>query len=160
MNETTDTRTENVTPFLEVREEISTGYKSLFVRQNLDANVVLEKFTYDAKLKTPTRYTVQISETDHIELSPNYLQYANHNCEPNMFFDIVKMEFVTLRAIEEGEELSFFYPSTEWKMTESFNCICNSSNCLKQIQGAAYLTYDNLVKYRLSEYILDKYRNL
>ena len=91
MNETTDTRTENVTPFLEVREEINTGYKSLFVRQNLDANVVLEKFTYDAKLKTPTRYTVQISETDHIELSPNYLQYANHNCEPNMFFDIVKM---------------------------------------------------------------------
>ena len=70
------------------------------------------------------------------------------------------MELKTLRAIKVGEELNFFYPSTEWKMTEAFDCLCGSSECLGQIQGAAYLTYDNLTKYRLSKYILDKFQNL
>ena len=77
-----------------------------------------------------------------------------------MFLDTQKMELKTLQSIKAGEELVFFYPSTEWKMKEPFNCICKSPDCLQRIQGAAYLTYDNLVKYRLSEYILDKYRNL
>lgn len=157
---TTNVHTEIVTPFLEVREKPETSYKSLFARQEIAADFLLSVFTYQEKLTHPDRYSVQLTETSHITLAPNYLKYTNHNCNPNVFFDTVNMKLITLRPIQKGEEITFFYPSTEWKMTEPFNCICNSPNCLGEIRGGAFLTYDNLVKYRLSEYILDKYRNL
>ena len=150
---------QQVTDSLEIRT-LSADYKSLFVLQTLKADTIIADFSYEKKLEQPDRYSVQLNETEHIILSPNYLQYINHSCSPNVFFDTTTMELKTLRQIEAGEELMFFYPSTEWKMTEAFNCICGSSECLGEIQGAAYLTYDNLVKYRFSKYILDKYRNL
>ena len=150
---------EQVTPILEIRAE-SADYKSLFALQDLDANTVISTFSHKEKLLKADRYSIQLNETEHITLLPNYLQYINHSCHPNVFFDTTTMEMKTLEFIKKGEELSFFYPSTEWKMTEVFNCNCGNSECLGEIQGAAYLTYDNLVKYRLSKYILDKYRNL
>jgi len=148
-----------VTPTLEVRT-ISADYKSMFALQELSENTVISNFSHKEKLFKADRYSVQINETEHIILSPNYLQYINHSCTPNVFFDTTTMELKTLRTIKKGEELAFFYPSTEWKMTEAFNCICGSSACLGAIQGAAYLTYDNLKKHRFSKYILDKYQNL
>lgn len=150
---------QQVTPFLEVRQQ-SADYKSLFAAQDLETNTIIANFSFEKKIAKPDRYSVQVNETEHIILSPTYLQYINHSCSPNVFFDTTTMELKTLKTIKVGEELAFFYPSTEWKMTEAFNCICDSSACLGEIQGAAYLTYDNLKKYRLSRYILDKFRNL
>lgn len=150
---------QQVNTLFEVKAQ-SVGYKSIFATQNLKVDTVIAKFSYEEKLPIPNRYTVQINETEHISLSPDYFKYLNHSCAPNVFLDTHKMELKALRAIEAGEELMFFYPSTEWKMTEAFDCICQQPDCLQRIQGAAYLTYDNLVKYRLSEYILDKYRSL
>ncbi len=96
-------------------------------------------------------------------LNPEYLQYINHSCNPNVFFDIENMVLIALRNIEMGEELTFFYPSTEWSMDRGFNCICESQNCLGYIQGAAHLPLNIFKKYKLSGYIqqnlgiLDKY---
>ena len=150
---------QQVNALFEVKAQ-SADYKSIFATQDLKINTVIANFSYKEKLLAPNRYSVQINETEHISLSPDYLKYLNHSCTPNVFLDTQKMELTTLRAIEAGEELMFFYPSTEWKMTEAFDCICKQPDCLQSIQGAAYLTYDNLIKYRLSEYILDKYRGL
>ena len=66
----------------------------------------------------------------------------------------------TLRPILGGDEVSFFYPSTEWKMTEPFDCLCGNDDCLGHVSGAAYLGHDNLSKYRLSDYIIHKYGRL
>lgn len=150
---------EQVTPSLQVRGQ-SANYKSLFATQALIAETIIAKVDYEKKLQQPDRYSVQINETEHIILSPTYLQYLNHSCTPNVFFDTTDMVLRALRDIKAGEELRFFYPSTEWKMTEAFECICGSPACLGQIQGAAYLTYDSLNKYRLSQYILNKFKNL
>lgn len=158
--ETTTLIKDQVTPFLEVRENPQTGYHSMFAAKSLEAHTVLSKFGYERKLTTPSRFSVQVNETEHITLKPQYLQYINHSCHPNLFFDTQKMELVVLRPVEAGEELSFFYPSTEWRMTEAFDCGCNSKHCLGHIQGAAYLTYDSLVKYRLSAHILQKFIDL
>lgn len=150
---------EQVTSTLEVRQQ-SADYKSMFAIQDLNVNTIIANFSFGEKLQKPNRYSVQINETEHIILSPLYLQYINHSCSPNVFFDTTTMELKTLRPIKAGEELAFFYPSTEWKMTEVFNCVCGSPECLGQIQGAAYLTYDILKKHRFSKYILDKYQNI
>lgn len=44
------------------------------------------------------------------------------------------------RGLKAGEELTFFYPSTEWDMDQGFNCFCGSENCLGYIGGAKHMT--------------------
>lgn len=104
----------------------------------------------------PNYLTVQMSEDKHIMLDPERLQYINHSCEPNVFFDTERMETVALRDISAGEALSFFYPSTEWSMDRGFECVCNSEDCLTQIQGASHIPQTILQKYRVSPYIKQK----
>nr|WP_293094449.1 SET domain-containing protein-lysine N-methyltransferase [Okeania sp. SIO2F4] len=89
-------------------------------------------------------------------LDPECLQYINHSCNPNVFFDTENMVLIALRNIEIGEEFTFFYPSTEWSMDKGFSCICQTENCLGYIQGAAHLPLDVLTKYKLSVYIQQK----
>lgn len=77
----------------------------------------LEGLTPNAK-----RYsTVQISETKHIELNSD-LVFMNHSCEPSTLMDVDRMVVTAARDIAAGDELTFFYPSTEWDMGN----ICNS----------------------------------
>ena len=99
------------------------------------------------------RYTLQIASDKHITLLPELLQYINHSCNPNVFFDTTLMVLTTLKNIEPGDEFSFFYPSTEWDMAEPFKCNCGSSACLQYIKGASSLSVETLEKYRLTDFI-------
>jgi hypothetical protein len=116
-------------------------------------NSIVQVFRAKELLLQPTYLSVQIDENKHIHLYPEFLQYTNHSCEPNTFFDTQKGELIAVKNINENEEISFFYPSTEWSMAQSFKCLCNTASCLGVIQGAAYLENDVLIKYRCSEYI-------
>ncbi|MDP3838974.1 MAG: hypothetical protein Q8Q54_08645, partial [Methylococcales bacterium] len=77
-------------------------------------------------------------------------------CEPNTFFDTEKGEVVALRAIHQNEELTFFYPATEWSMNQPFQCVCHTPSCLGVIQGAAHLEDTVIINYRFSRYIQKK----
>ena len=158
--ENTNIKKQQVAPFFEVHECLETGYQSMYATRDLSPFTVLSKFGYHGVFNEPTRFTVQVSENQHIQLKPTYLQYINHSCRPNVFFDTRAMMLSTVRPILCGEEVTFFYPSTEWKMTEPFDCLCRNDNCLGRIQGAAYLGHDNLSNYRLSDYIIHKYGRL
>ncbi|EDR05667.1 uncharacterized protein LACBIDRAFT_302809 [Laccaria bicolor S238N-H82] len=106
----------------------------------------LEGFT-----KGPKAYTsVQCGRgaNDHIELNTD-LVYVNHSCEPNVAFDLSSPDtsnwhLRALRRIEPGETLTFFYPSTEWEMDQPFDCQCGTPSCLGTIQGAKFLTTNEL----------------
>jgi hypothetical protein len=97
--------------------------------------------------------TVQIDIGKHITLQPEFLQYINHSCEPNVFFDTTTMHLVALKKILQQEEMTFFYPSTEWEMVQPFNCYCGSVNCLGTIKGASFLPKDIWKQYRLTDFI-------
>ncbi len=140
----------------EIRECQTTGNKSLHTTIELKSGEVISNFSYKEILVRSNYLTLQINDCQHIMLDPEYLQYINHSCNPNVFFDTENMVLVALRNIEIGEELTFFYPSTEWSMDRAFNCICQSENCLGYIQGAAHLPLDVLTKYKLSDYIQQK----
>lgn len=148
-----------IPPFFEVHEQVATGYKSLYALQAIQPATVLSSF-HGELFTQPTRYTVQINANQHLELEPAHLRYTNHSCEPNVFFDTTKRQLVTLQPIKAGEEFTFFYPSTEWKMTEAFECGCNKTNCLGRIQGANYLAYNQLEKYKLTAYVIEKFSEL
>jgi len=104
-------------------------------------------------LLTPTYLTVQVGVSKHITLQPEFLQYINHSCDPNVFFDTTAMKLIALKKVNANEELTFFYPSTEWKMTQSFNCYCGSSNCIGEIKGAFYLPRSVRENYRFTDFI-------
>ncbi len=140
----------------EIRESQTTGNKSLYATVEFKPGQVISNFGDQEILDRPNYLTVQISDSQHIMLDPEFLQYINHSCNPNVFFDTQKRVVIALRNIEIGEEFTFFYPSTEWSMDRGFDCICQSENCLGNIQGAAHLPLDILTKYKLSQYIENK----
>src|SRR5262245_41208245 len=67
----------------------------------------------------PTYQTVQVGHARHA-LSLGILTFINHSCHPNVIVDASRMLCVATRDIAKGEELSYFYPSTEWVMARPF----------------------------------------
>lgn len=111
--------------------------------------------------------SVQVSETQHIELNSDFL-FINHSCDPSLEFHVAvsdgkpTIEFrATARkdkdgnaiGIKKGDTLTFFYPSTEWEMDQQFDCRCKAPCCLGRIGGAKSLTAEQLKGYFLNEHI-------
>ncbi|EXJ91019.1 hypothetical protein A1O1_04126 [Capronia coronata CBS 617.96] len=118
--------------------------------------------------------TVQVSETQHIELNCDFL-YLNHSCEPSLELHVVpdggdldnakpvievrvaarRDEHGNPQGIKPGDELTFFYPSTEWIMDQPFECRCATKSCKGWISGARDMTPDQLRGYFLNAHIED-----
>ena len=133
---------------------------SLVAVGSLKQGDILSPFKASTYYISPSRFSIQLEENTHIELDPDFLRYTNHSCEPNLFFDTKKMEVVCLRDIVEGEDLTYFYPSTEWALTEPFECKCGSILCSGWIRGAAFITKEAINRYQYSPYILKKLSSL
>ena len=104
----------------------------------------------------PTRLTVQVGEDEHVEVGA--LTTLNHSCDPNVRLDTARMVVVAERDIEPGEELTFFYPSTEWEMAEPFACACGSPRCLGFVRGARDLPEEVLDRYFVNAHIRRRVR--
>lgn len=39
-----------------------------------------------------------------------------------------------------GDNMTFFYPGSEWEMTQPFPCWCGAERCINSIRGAKYLS--------------------
>ena len=144
---------EQVTSFAEIWECQRTGAKSLHAKIQFLPGDVISPIDVKEYVATPNYLSVQVSDNKHILLAPVFLQYINHSCDPNTFFDTTNMRVVCLKKINIGEAMTFFYPSTEWSMAQGFNCLCRSENCLGTIQGAKHLSSEVLGEYRLSDHI-------
>ncbi|MEO6610822.1 MAG: SET domain-containing protein-lysine N-methyltransferase [Chitinophagaceae bacterium] len=137
----------------ERRQKVSNGQNALFALRSYQPGEVIANFSAGTISAEPTYLTVQVGLSKHITLQPEFLQYINHSCDPNVFFNTSTLQLVALREVKEEEEMTFFYPSTEWKMTQTFNCYCGSNGCLGEIKGAAYLPKDARAKYQLTDFI-------
>ncbi|MDF5722862.1 MAG: SET domain-containing protein-lysine N-methyltransferase [Rhizonema sp. PD37] len=145
-----------VSSFAEVWESAIGGEKALHATVTLSPGDIICSFVSKQVLTEANYLSVQVNEHEHILLNPEFLQYINHSCEPNVFFDTKNMMVTCLRPIEIGEEMTFFYPSTEWQMSRPFKCFCQSPACLGYIQGAAHLQPKTLQKYKLTHFIQQK----
>jgi hypothetical protein len=99
-----------------------------------------------------TYQTVQISADLHIE-DLGVLAYLNHSCQPNSIVDTSALAVIAARDIAQGEELTFFYPSTEWEMDRPFICLCGAPQCVRLVAGAKYLSIDTLARYFINQHI-------
>jgi hypothetical protein len=143
----------NATSSMEVRFNEVSGQRHLHATKLYHAGEVITAFGALNTLPIPTYLTLQVGTDKHIILTPEILQYCNHSCDPNVFFDTARMEFQALKEIGPGDELTFFYPSTEWEMAQPFQCFCGTTNCLGMIQGASLMPEQILAGYVLTNFI-------
>jgi len=142
--------------FAEVRRKNVNDQNALFALRSYQPGDIIADFSAGTIASEPTYLTVQVAEGKHITLQPEFLQYINHSCAPNVFFNTTTMKVMALKEIQQEEEMTFFYPSTEWIMTQSFNCYCGSPACLGEIKGAAFLPKQVWKQYRLTDFILQQ----
>ncbi|HEY4721256.1 MAG TPA: SET domain-containing protein-lysine N-methyltransferase [Anaerolineae bacterium] len=102
----------------------------------------------------PTYQTIQIGPKLHIE-ELGVLAYLNHSCQPNTVVNTTDLTVIAARDIAVGDELNFFYPSTEWEMDRPFICLCGAPQCVRLVAGAKYLAIDTLSRYFVNQHIRD-----
>lgn len=140
-------------PQLLVRTQPQLAQQALYSAAAFASGAVVAPFSACAVYREPSRFTLQRDAQEHMLISPEPLRLVNHACDPNVFFDVDQGALVAIAAIAPGDELRYFYPSTEWCMAEPFPCRCGSPRCLGTIRGAADLPAAVLGRYRLSSFI-------
>jgi hypothetical protein len=126
-------------------------FRSLITNQAYSKGEVICEIPTEKLFDRANRYTVQIARDKHTEVGK--LSALNHSCDPNVILDTEGLSMVARRDIEKGEELSFFYPSTEWEMDAPFICLCGSTNCIHVVAGARFLPLSTLENHFLNRHI-------
>ena len=146
-------RTDEPPSHLQIDLHDGLGQRCLKSLAAFEPGDVLSDFAPRRHCDSASRMTVQVSEDHHIELGPTYLELINHSCDPNVFFDTQRWQLVAMKPIAPGDELCFFYPSTEWHMASPFECACGSERCLGRITGASRIAPAVLATHRLSVHV-------
>lgn len=62
------------------------------------------------------------------------------------------------RPLQVGDELTFFYPSTEWDMVQPFRCRCSAPKgvCHVRISGARDMERAALTRYWLNGHVREQ----
>jgi hypothetical protein len=82
----------------EMRRKLSNGQNALFTLRSYQPGDVIANFTAGTISAEPTYLTIQLGIRKHITFDPEFLQYINHSCEPNVFFDTTAMNLVALKT--------------------------------------------------------------
>lgn len=101
-----------------------------------------------------TFQTIQVGPDKHLLTDP-LLALLNHSCEPNLIIDTENGLIYAQKDIYPGEELNYFYPSTEWDMARPFTCNCGSSKCIGYVQGALWTPVNILSSHFLNNHIVE-----
>jgi hypothetical protein len=91
---------------------------------------------YGRVVERPSRYSVQIDQHRHIELplddrtdrtaDRHVWPYLNHSCDPNAVFEGLRL--IARRPINQREEVTFDYNTTEYEIAAPFACGCGACN--------------------------------
>jgi hypothetical protein len=139
-------------PVLMVVEDDGHKGKYVVTTVSFRTGAVVLQVTGHHTVPVANRFTVQAGIATHLAgIGP--LTFMNHSCAPNVFINTPDMTVTALRDIAAGEELSFFYPSTEWQMAEPFDCHCGAAPCIGRVAGADSLPDDVLSRYLLNQHI-------
>ena len=126
-------------------------FRSLITKQAHTKGELICEIPTEKVFSKANRYTVQIGRDQHTEVGK--LAALNHSCDPNVLLDTERSLMVARRDIARDEELSFFYPSTEWEMDAPFICLCGASNCIHVVAGARFLPLSTLENHYLNRHI-------
>lgn len=116
---------------------------------------------------TQTIYSVQVGWNKHMEVTEP-ARYLNHSCEPNLGVKTIApdcLQFIALREILPGEELTFDYAMTEYKHYPRPNpedeydqtCLCGHPTCRGRLGVYSELNNETKEKYGsfFADYLLE-----
>jgi len=126
-------------------------YRSLTTQRAFKKGEAISIIPSEHMQDKPTMYTVQVDRDRHVEVKQ--LSSMNHSCDPNVILDTSRMLAIATRDIAAGDELTFFYPSTEWEMSAPFICLCGAQSCIHVVAGARFLPLSTLEHHFLNRHI-------
>jgi uncharacterized protein len=101
-----------------------------------------------------TDYSFQVDKDKHVQLSVP-ARIINHSCSPNLGVKNNKLggyDFIALRKIEAGEELTWDYCMTEFvSIAIEQQCLCGDASCRKNIRG--FISLPEEVREKYGEFI-------
>ncbi len=122
------------------------------------AGDLVHQITGHSVTSTPTYLTIQVGPDTHIA-HLGIVDFLNHSCRPNTVVDVDALTVRAARDIAPGDELTYFYPSTEWDMDRPFDCQCGEPGCVGHVAGAKYLSSDVLERHALSRHVRELLRS-
>ncbi len=129
-------------------------YRSLTTTKAYRKGEIICEIPTEALYDKPNQFTVQIGVDQHVEVKE--LSSMNHSCDPSTILDTTRMLVFATRDLQPGDELTFFYPSTEWEMSSPFICLCGAPNCIHVVAGARFLPLSTLEQHFLNHHIREK----
>ena len=126
-------------------------YRSLATKRAYKAGEIICPIPTASLYDKPNQYTVQIGINQHVEVKE--LSALNHACDPSVILDTTRLLVFAARDLNEGDELTFFYPSTEWEMSSPFICLCGAPNCIHVVAGARFLALSTLEGHFLNYHV-------
>ncbi len=126
-------------------------FRSLISKRAYEKGELICEIPTEKVVNKANRYTVQIASDKHTDVGK--LAALNHSCDPNVILETENLLMYACKDIEKGDELSFFYPSTEWEMDAPFICLCGASNCIHVVAGARFLPLSTLEHHYLNKHI-------
>jgi len=118
---------------LRVEGGLSYGAR-LIVEESCRSGQLIHRITSYSVASHPTSHSIQTGPQTHID-GLGAIAYLNHSCDPNTVVDTAAMSLRAVRDIAAGEELTFFYPSTEWQLEQPFICRCGTPQCAPRRRG-------------------------
>ena len=126
-------------------------FRSLTTKRAFRAGDIICPIPAASLHDTPNQFTVQIGTDQHVEVRE--LAALNHACDPSVILDTTRMLVFAARDLQPDDELTFFYPSTEWEMSSPFICLCGAPNCIHVVAGARFLPLSTLEGHFLNYHI-------
>ena len=126
-------------------------YRSLTTRKAYRRGDVICPIPTENLFDKPNQFTVQTGIHEHVEVKE--LASMNHSCDPSTILETKRMLVIATRNLAPGDELTFFYPSTEWEMSSPFICLCGAANCIHVVAGARFLPLSTLEGHYLNQHI-------
>jgi hypothetical protein len=127
----------------------------VFANQNLTKGQVVVRGRGLYQEKERTVHSFQVDRDKHMQLD-KASRSINHSCDPNTGVrnnDTRGYDFVALRDIEAGEEITWNYETAEYEIAWMRKCRCGSKKCRGEVRGFKYL--DDKTKDRYGEFIAD-----
>ncbi|HTP03213.1 MAG TPA: SET domain-containing protein-lysine N-methyltransferase [Anaerolineales bacterium] len=136
-------------------------YRSLTTTEAFSRGEIICEIPTESLYDRPNQFTVQVGVDQHVEVRE--LASMNHSCNPTTLLDTTRMLVFAERDLAPGDELTFFYPSTEWEMSSPFICLCGAPNCIHVVAGARFLPLstleDHFLNYHIRELMIQRLNN-
>jgi hypothetical protein len=94
-------------------------------------------------------HTIQVDFDTHVEIDEP-ARLLNHSCDPNTGVRdnaLGAYDFIALRAIACGDEITFDYAMTEYDAITMPSCMCGAARCRGEIRGFRSLPARDQARY-------------